>query len=269
MGARRLACVGWLHYGPAVELPYAERGDRDGVPVVLLHGYVESWRSFELVLNRLPDWIHAFAPTLRGHPGAEEPESGYALADYNDDVTQFMDAIGVGAAVFVGGSSGGYIAQRLALDHPERVAGLVLSGCPRSLRETPPILDAVFALEDPVDRDFVREFVASTVSDHVDGPFLERMVDDSCAVPAHVWKAALIGLIEAEPPTETGTIGAPTVVLWGEEDAFLPRTEQEALVAAIPGARLVTFPGTGHIVHWERPAEVADAIVELARTSAA
>ena len=248
-----------------LELPYVEGGDRHGAPVLLLHAYVESWRSFGLVLELLPDWIHAFAPTLRGHPGASVPPAGYALADYSDDVVQFLDAIGVETAVLVGGSSGGYIAQRFTIDHPERVAGLVLSGCPRSLRERPAILDAVLALEDPVDPAFVREFVASTVSSHVDEGFLALMVDDSCAVPAHVWKSTLTGLNEAEPPTETGTIAAPTVVLWGEQDAYLPRSEQEALAAAIPGARLETLPNTGHIVHWERPREVAEAIVEMAR----
>jgi rifampin ADP-ribosylating transferase len=250
-----------------LELPYAEHGDPNGVPVVMLHAYVESVNSFDLVAEHLPDSIHAFAPTLRGHPGATVPSSGYSLEDLSADVGEFMDAIGLETAVLVGGSSGGYVAQRFALDNPGRFAGLVLCGCPRSLREPPPILDAVLQLEDPVDRGFVREFVASTVSSAVPDAFLEQMIEVACAVPANVWKSALLGLIEATPPTETGTIDAPTIVLWGEDDAFLPFAEQQALTDAIPGARLVTYPATGHIVQWERPREVAQEITGTAASA--
>jgi rifampin ADP-ribosylating transferase len=250
-----------------LELPYAEQGDADGVPVVMLHAFVESLRSFDLVAQHLQDSIHAFTPTQRGHPGASAPPAGYSLGDFSGDVGEFMDVVGLEAAVLVGGSSGGYVAQRFALDNPSRVTGLVLCGCPRSLRRRPPIFDDVLALEDPVDANFVREFVATTVSGSVPGAFLERMIEDACDVPAHVWKSTVVGLHEATPPTETGTIDAPTVVLWGEDDAFLPLGEQQALAAAIPGARLVTYTATGHIVQWERPREVADEITGIAASA--
>jgi pimeloyl-ACP methyl ester carboxylesterase len=48
-------------------------------------------------------------------------------------------------------------------------------------------------------------------------------------------------------------IGAPTLILWGERDAVLPRQEQERRAAAIPNATLRVYPDTGHLVHWERP----------------
>jgi rifampin ADP-ribosylating transferase len=250
-----------------LELPYAEHGDPGGVPVVMLHAYVESLHSFDLVADHLPGSIHASVPTLRGHPGATVPAAGYSLEDFSADVGEFMDAVGLERAVLVGGSSGGYVAQRFALDNPGRVAGLVLCGCPRSLRQPPSILDAVLTLEDPVDPGFVREFTASTVSDAVPAAFLEQMIEVACAVPAQVCKSTLVGLIEAMPPTETGTIDVPTVVLWGEDDAYLPLAEQQALTGAIPGARLVTYPATGHIVQWERPREVAEQITGTAASA--
>ena len=56
-----------------VTLPYVEQGDPDGVPVILLHGVTDSWRSFEPVLPHLPPSIHAFALTQRGHGDADRP----------------------------------------------------------------------------------------------------------------------------------------------------------------------------------------------------
>ena len=56
-----------------VTLPYVEQGDPSGVPVVLLHGITDSWRSFAPVLPSLPASIHAFALTQRGHGDADRP----------------------------------------------------------------------------------------------------------------------------------------------------------------------------------------------------
>ena len=72
----------------------------------------------------------------------------------------------------------------------------------------------------------------------------KEMVGECLKVPAHVWKATLQGLLEAVPPTEIATITAPTLILWGDRDEFLPRSDQEALAAAIAGSRLVIYEGT-------------------------
>jgi pimeloyl-ACP methyl ester carboxylesterase len=251
-----------LATGPS--LPYAEQGDRSGIPVVFLHAFVDSWRSFEAVLSQLPRPIHAFAPTQRGHADADCPPSGYTLAELGADVGAFLDAVGLEAAVIVGSSSGGYVAQRFAVDHPERTLGLVLIGTPRSLRDKPAAVEfarSVAGLRDPIDPEFVRRFVESTISGSVPAAFLEAMIGESLKVPASVWQAAVQGLLEATPPTETGTITAPTLILWGDRDQFLPRVDQEALAAAIPGSQLIVYEGAGHVVLWEQPERVAGDVV--------
>lgn len=58
-----------------LRLHYAEQGDPDGVPLVMLHGYSDSWRSFELVMPHLPPWVRAFALSQRGH-GDGAPRGG-------------------------------------------------------------------------------------------------------------------------------------------------------------------------------------------------
>ena len=250
-----------------LRLPYVEQGEQAGVPVLFLHAYVESWRYFEGLLRHLAPSLHAFVPTQRGHGDADRPPTGYALADFSGDVWAFMDAVGLEAAVLVGSSSGGYVAQRFALDHPERTLGIALIGAPRSLRDKPAVaefLEAVRELSEPGDRAFARECLASSLSRPLPPAVLETLVDESCKAPARVWKAALEGLLEADPPTETGTITAPTLVLWGDRDQFLPRSDAEALTAAIPGSQLVTYEGTGHLVILERPERVAADLAALA-----
>jgi rifampin ADP-ribosylating transferase len=238
-------------------VPYVEQGDPTGTPVLLVHAYADSWRSFEPVLPQLPKSLHVFALTQRGHGDAERPSTGYALAELAAELASFLDAVGVLSAVIVGASSGGYVAQRFALDWPERTLGLVLVGAPRSLTDPPAVVAAIAALEDPVDPAFVREFVLATSSERVPADFLETMISESSKLPAHVWRAALAGLVAAAPPTDTGTIAASTLILWGEADALLPRADQEQLAAAIPDSRLVVLPGVGHAAHWEAPERVA------------
>jgi non-heme chloroperoxidase len=183
----------------------------------------------------------------------------------------FLDAVGLEAAVIVGSSSGGYVTQRFAADHPERILGVVLVGAPRSLRDKPGVSEifaAVSELTDPLDPAFAREVLESTLFRSVPPDFLEAMVDESLKAPAHVWKATFQGLLEAAPPTETGAISAPTLILWGDRDGFLPRSDQEALAAAVPESRLVIYEGTGHVVHWEEPERVAADVVAFAESLA-
>lgn len=115
-----------LHNG--VTLPYVAQGDPSGIPVVLLHGFTDSWRSFEGVLGHLPRSIRAYAVTQRGHGDADRPASGYHSDDFVADVEAFMDAVGIESAVVAGHSMGAGIARRFAARHPERALGLVLMG---------------------------------------------------------------------------------------------------------------------------------------------
>ena len=238
-------------------MPYVEQGNPTGTPVLLVHAYADSWRSFEPVLPYLAPSLHAFALTQRGHGDAEKPSVGYALAELAAELASFLDAVALPSAVVVGASSGGYVAQRFALDFPERTLALVLIGAPRSLADPPAVVDAIAALEDPVDAVFVREFVLATSSERVPPDFLETMIRESSKLPAHVWRSALAGLVEATPPVDSGTIDAPTLILWGDRDPFLPRSGQEELSAAIPRSQLVIYSGVGHAVHWEAPERVA------------
>lgn len=247
-----------------LSLPYVEQGEQSGVPVLFLHAWVESWRYFEQLLRRLPSSIHAFVPTQRGHGDADRPASGYGLEDFSGDVAAFMDAVGLDAAVIAGSSSGGYVAQRFAVDHPARTLGVVLIGAPRDLAGKPAVSEFLATMPSAIDADFARGLLDSTLARPLSPDFVDMLIAESCKAPARVWKDALAGLVEAAPPTETGTITAPALILWGDRDEFLERSEEEALAAAIPGSRLVVYEGTGHAVLLEEPERVASDLVAFA-----
>lgn len=253
---------GRVELATGITLTYTSVGPATGVPVVLLHAWAESRRSFDRLLSALPGTVRALAVDLRGHGEASAPPDGYSLAHMAEDVVGFMDAVELPAAVLVGSSSGGYVAQQVAVTRPDRVEGLVLVGSPRSLQSRPPFADEVERLTDPVDERWVRDSLSwfprcASVPDW----YVEARVEDGARMPAHVWRAAFDGLRQATPPTETATIRCPTLIVWGDRDALLSWDDQQQLARAIPGARLLVYEETGHLVLWEQPVRVAADVV--------
>ena len=248
-----------------VKLPYFEQGDPSGVPVLLLHGYADSWHTFELVLPHLPEFIHVFALTQRGHGDASRPTAGYRSHDFSADLAAFMDALNLDAAVIAGGSSGGFVARRFAIDHPKRTQGLVLMGSPFTLRDKSGVLElwdsTISKLTDPIDPGFVREFAESSLAQPVPQTFLETVVQENLKVPARVWRATFEGLLEDDSSEELDKIKSPTLIVWGNQDTILPLSDQEALAATITGSRLVVYPGAGHALYWEEPDHIASDLV--------
>lgn len=251
-------------FGDGLELPYVERGDPDGVPVLLLHAWLDSMRCFDQLLAALPERLHVFAFDQRGHGDATKPAHGYRLRDFAEDVGGFMDAVGLDAAALAGASSGGYVAQRFAIDHPGRTLGLALLGSPRNLRgKRPPFADAVATLADPIAPAFVRELNDGMVEREVPDAVMDVLREENLKVPARVWREAFEGLVAAEVPLDTGPISVPTLIVWGEHDSLLPRADQEAMATQIPGARLVIYDGIGHLPVIEAPERVAADLTAL------
>ena len=253
-----------------VRLHYAERGDQVGEAIVFLHGYSDSWFSFSRVLPLLSHEYHAFAPDQRGHGDSDKPECCYTVDDFTADVDAFMDEVGIDEATLVGDSSGGMIAQRVALDYPHRVSRLVLMGSPTTLVNNETIMEAgkqmLAALEDPIPREFVRDFHEGLIHHPVPQEFLDTALSETLKVPARIWRDYLEGVaLTVDDTARLGEIGVPTLILWGERDAVLGREEQERRAAAIPDARLKVYPDTGHAVAFERPEWVVRDLEEFMR----
>jgi pimeloyl-ACP methyl ester carboxylesterase len=240
-----------------VTLEYVEQGDHNGVPVVFLHGYTDSWRSFQPVLPYLPESLHVFAISQRGHGDSSRPLTGYRFSDFAADLMAFMNAVGIESAIVVGHSMGASVAQRFAIDCPGRVHGLVLIASFALYRGNEVIEEfwdtGVSMLEDPIDPYFALEFQESTLANPIPMNYFEMVVEESLKVPAFVWREAFQGFLEDEFPNELGKINVPTLIVWGDQDTFVPKSGQESMTKAIPDARLMVYRNTGHALHWEEP----------------
>jgi pimeloyl-ACP methyl ester carboxylesterase len=241
-----------------VTLQYVEQGGPAGIPVLLLHGATDSWRSFEPVLPHLSASIHAFALTQRGHGDASRPPVGYRYADYAADLVALMDIIGLGSALVVGHSMGRAIAQRFAIDFPGRALGLVLMGAFDGEARNPVVVEiaeAVATLTDPVDAGFVREFQVSTLAQ----PVRRRSRDRRPGKPqsSGVGLARFRRILEDDVAAELGKISVPTLVISGDRDGFAAPDIVEARAQDIAGAQFVVYHGAGHALHWEEPARFA------------
>jgi pimeloyl-ACP methyl ester carboxylesterase len=241
-----------------VTLHYAERGDRSGEAIVFLHAYTDSWFSYSRVLPLLSASYHAFAPDQRGHGDSNKPQCCYTADDFTADVDAFMEAVGIEEAILVGDSSGGMIAQRVALDYPQRVSRLVLIGSPTTLVNNEAVMEAgeqmLAGLEDPIPPEFVTEFWESTIHHPVPEQILQAAISQTLKVPARVWRDYHEGVaLTLDDTPRLGEIDAPTLILWGERDAVLGHEEQERRAGAIPDATLKVYPDTGHAVTFERP----------------
>lgn len=183
-----------------------------------------------------------------------------------------MKRLEIPEAVVVGHSMGALVAQRFALDFPERVAGLVLIGTFRTQAENAEMLEMIASLDrmkDPMDIELVRSFQASTLAQPVPDEFFATVVAQGARLPLSVWRSALKEIAAYDDFAELSGISAPTILCWGECDGFSTSERQQEIARAIPGAEFRVYAGAGHGLHSEEPkrfaAELADFVSALAK----
>lgn len=247
-------------------LAYAQHGTQ-GTPVVLLHGYLDSRVSFFRLEENLSGAHQLFVPDQRGH-GNSDAAPSYDIAGFTADAIAFIAGLGVEPVHLGGHSLGGIIAQRVAAARPDLVRSLAListarhAGGNQALRETAPLLAD---LTDPVPEELAREFQGSTSFAPLPEEIFTRYLDETRKVKATVWRGALAGLLDEAPPREAAS-DIPTHIFWGEQDGIFPASDQEILRRHFPAAGFTAYAETGHAPNWERPAELAAALLAFWQT---
>ena len=234
---------------------------------ILLHGYSDSWRSFEemlklLPIEELPDPV--FALDMRGHGESSAPGS-YTQDDFIADIAAFMRAFSIREAVLIGHSMGSLIAHKFAIEYPDKVRALILLGSTPTMSNHPVVLELkpiinTFNDDEPADPEFVLEFQASTFYSPVEPWIIYRYVSESLKLRGAVWKQTLDGLNVEDHTNQLSDITAPTLILWGDQDPVFGLEEQLELNALIPNSTLVIYSDTGHAVNVERAKEVVEDI---------
>ena len=209
------------------------------------------------------------------------PHPAYTLDDLADDAVGVLDALGIRAAHIVGASMGGFIAQLVAINHPDRVLSLtsIMSG-PGGEDTVPPTPEAAEALTKapgPTRDERIELGVAARRVFVGDGnPFdieketrrVEEQYDRSY-YPLGFGRQLVAILAAGSRVTALAGVKVPTLVVHGIDDPLVPVENGRRVAAAVPGARLMELEGMGHNIPERDWPAVADAIAETARQASA
>ena len=258
-----------------VTLRVVELGPADGEPVVFLHGYTDSLRSFAATMEHLAaqrDDLRLIALDLRGHGGSSLPDPERCASSPGDcfgvpalaaDVLALMDAKEIERAHVVGHSLGSLIAQELALSAPARVGRIVLVGSAARTAGNPfgtefllaanlegrwrdATLAAGLRFPEDVYARAPREVVPGVdawlagewvVEPAADAAHLAAVREECARTPVGTWYGVLLGLLELDHRARLSDLRAPTLVLWATHDAAFPARDQEELRASLSIAR--------------------------------
>lgn len=228
---------------PTIEangLSIAYADDGAGPPLILLHGATGSGEShFGSLLPVMACSFCVLAPDARGHGGTRwDPADGFSAADLVGDLAAFADGLGLTTFHLLGYSMGAMTALSFAARWPARLRTLVIVGLGP---EREPRLSVGRRLMDPerIDRDdpaWARGLAAR--HDAVQGPGAWRRL-----LPAIVADVASQPLLT---PAELRSIDAPTLVVVGDRDPFVPVAQAAGLVRQVRDGRLLVLPGVGH-----------------------
>ena len=198
------------------------------------------------------------APFLPGH-GEEGGPGRERIADYVEDLRGFLEAMRLDRVVLAGLSMGGAISQLFALTHPDRLAGLVLASTGAKLKVLPAIFETIHKDFEGYLKMMGQFSFGPGASEEIKQEVLEETRKQEPAVIAGDFRAC-----DAFDVRERlSEIRIPTLVLSGAEDRLTPPKYSDFLVERIPGARLVRFPGAGHLLPVEKPEAFNRAVDEF------
>jgi pimeloyl-ACP methyl ester carboxylesterase len=226
------------------------------VTLVLVHSAGATPAVWDDVVANLRG-IPTLVPALPGRAGSGEPAS--EVAAHAAAVLRVMDAEGLERATVAGHSLGGAIALWLALEHPKRVSSLGIVSAGGRMRVRPEVLAA---LPDGLE-EIAPIMAASNFPPDAPAHLLEERRREYLAVGGAIVLADLTACDRFDVLDRLWTIRCRTQVLVGSEDALTPPKYARTLAERISAARLVEYPGAGHMLPSERPSEVAGELAVL------
>ena len=232
------------------EIYFAVRGNEpvhSHAPLVFLHGAGDSHLVWNGQLGAFANVAHTIAPDLPGH-GRSIGAGRTTIGEYATTMREFLDALEIERAMFVGHSMGGAIAQTLALEFPERVAGLVLVGTGAKLRVAPQFLDGIKNDFENTARLLSENFFALAAS----ATLQEKSFDQLRKTGSVVTYGDFAACDAFDVRTRISSILAPTLVICGRVDKMTPVKSSEFLAQNIPHAQLTVLENAGHMVMLEQ-----------------
>ena len=245
---------------PDPRIFYTDTGRRDGPPVVLIHAFPMSHEMWLPQVEPLNEHWRVVTYDVRGLGRSDPGEGEFTIDHYVDDLFLLMDTLRIERATVAGLSMGGYILLRAHQRDPERFAALVLASTRtqpdddqgRQGREKS-IRDIQSRGLRPFAEDFVKKvFAPQTFT------MAPQVIDHQVQVIQSHDPIGVIGALRAlAGRPDTGDtlerIQAPTLLLFGEEDALTPPAVGRAMQGRIKGSELTVIPQAAHLCNLERP----------------
>ena len=272
---------------PGLVVHLRDEGPRDGVPIVLLHGSNASLHTWQPWVARLGGHYRIISFDFPAHGlTGPAPDGQYTQGAYAKVVDAVVRNRHLDRFVLGGNSMGGGVAARYAADHPERIAGLILvdaSGAPYRANSDTPL--ALRVAQAPIIRDIAASITPRSL---IAASFAGAVSVKSVMTPAVIdryWEllrypgnrvATIARFAQGYSPltaADLARITAPTLILWGRDDHFIPVASAGYFAKMLPHSRTVIYDGVGHIPMEETPdrsaADVAAFIAALTATGAA
>ena len=260
-----------------IDLYYELHGN--GQPLVLIPGLGYDGWMWHRMIPGLAEHFQVISIDNRGAGQSAKPPGPYSATLLAADVVGLLDDFGLPRAHILGHSMGGFIAQALALDYPERVDKLILSatnfGGPRHIPIMPEAMSVLTDVSgDPIAR--LRRGIAISCAPgfaEMNPEFVEYWVNyrvQNPIDPAGYQAQLAIGLsLIPEAAAFEGRLGAvqaPTLILFGAHDKVVPPGNANLLAARIPEAQVVILPDAGHFFPFETPDAAVAEVVRFLKT---
>jgi pimeloyl-ACP methyl ester carboxylesterase len=256
----------------------SDRGG-SGEPLVLLHGFTDTWRSWDLVRPALEARYEVFAPTLAGHAGGPDLPEELTHASITDALERTLDEAGIESAHVVGNSLGGYVALQLASrGRAKSVVALAPAGgwtedgvadfretlaqfaqAQELVKAAVPHADAIVAT--PEGRRTATEWFVANF-EHIPAELIVHQMRGAAACPG---AARLMEFGEREGwELNSERIECPVRIVWGTDDRVLrPPAEARYRDGWVPQTEWVELDGIGHMPQLDVPAETSGLILSF------
>jgi pimeloyl-ACP methyl ester carboxylesterase len=248
-----------------LNLHLEDSGNSDGLPLVFLHSWAGSARSWKYVVDALPSRLRTITVDHRGWGRSESHLSGFDLAGLASDAKEVVKALKLDRYVLIGHSMGGKVAQLIASERPEKLSGLILvaPAMPGPLRFPPErredmvhTMDSAVLIQQTIDN----MLTAKRLSPEVNA----QVIEDALRGSPEAKRAWPISASQEDIRERVGLIQVPTLVIAGELDKVDPVSElQSELLSRISRAEMKIIPATGHLSPLESPIEVAELIIRF------
>jgi pimeloyl-ACP methyl ester carboxylesterase len=227
---------------------YYVMGPEHGSPVVLVHGLggrCEDWRNLAPYLVRAGHRV--YLPDLPGYGRSEKPvDFSYSISDEAAAVVGFMDAQGLKQVDLGGWSMGGWIVQRVAAEHPERVARLMLFDS-AGIYEAPAWDTRLFTPASSIELEQLDKLLMPNPPQVPD--FIAADIVRVSQQNAWVIHRALTAMLTGQDATDAllPKLKMPVLIVWGSEDHITPPSQGETMHRLIPNSQLDIIAGCGHL----------------------